>query len=85
MPKITNVCGLLSSLSHLQGLDEVFLDDYFRKFDPLWDFFSFKISYLDNVPLQSNGADCGLFVMKFMEMQCDIVSIKYVCDIIFIS
>ncbi|KAH9780373.1 hypothetical protein KPL71_008049 [Citrus sinensis] len=61
----------------LQGLDEVFLDDFLGKFHSCWDFFSFKISYLDNVPVQPNGTDCGLFVIKFMEMQCDLLSIKH--------
>ena len=70
---------------HIYRADEVFLDDYLRTFDPLWDFFSFKISYTDNGPLQPNRTDCDLFVMKIMEMKCDLLFIKYVCDIIFIS
>ncbi|KAH9679540.1 protein FAR1-RELATED SEQUENCE [Citrus sinensis] len=41
------------------GLDEVFLDDFLGKFHSCWDFFSFKISYPDNVPVQPNGTDCG--------------------------
>ncbi|KAH9687490.1 hypothetical protein KPL70_014792 [Citrus sinensis] len=40
-------------------------------------FFSFKILYLDNVSVQPNGTDCGLFVIKFMETQCDLLSIKH--------
>ncbi|KAH9668260.1 hypothetical protein KPL70_021349 [Citrus sinensis] len=61
----------------LQGLDEVFLDDFLGKFHSCWDFFSFKISYPDNVPIQPNGTNCGLFVIKFMEVQCDLLSIKH--------
>ncbi|PON75076.1 Ulp1 protease family, C-terminal catalytic domain containing protein [Parasponia andersonii] len=51
----------------LRTLDNLFLFDIKMGMPDGFEFAEFKINVQSDVPQQSNGSDCGLFVIKFME------------------
>ena len=53
----------------LKNLDMVLHAQIKSKMRPSWSFQSFKIETLEFVPQQPNSYDCGVFVIKFMELK----------------
>ncbi|KAK9199018.1 hypothetical protein WN944_014205 [Citrus x changshan-huyou] len=81
-----NICefymGALKRCEKLHALDLVLLRDIAFNFPSDWYFADFDILYPNNVPIQPNGNDCGLYVMKFMETPCEMLfpTYKYESD-----
>ncbi|XP_062002731.1 uncharacterized protein LOC133720446 [Rosa rugosa] len=51
----------------LNTLDMIFDNEIMIHFDEGCTFSSFKICHPDCVPIQQNGFDCGIYMLKFME------------------
>ena len=51
----------------LRVLDLILFGDITVNFPTNCYFTNFDILHPNNVPIQPNGSDCGLYVMKFME------------------
>ncbi|KDO39623.1 hypothetical protein CISIN_1g0475251mg, partial [Citrus sinensis] len=62
---------------NLHALDLVLFRDIAFNFPSDWYFADFDILYPNNVPIQPNGNDCGLYVMKFMETPCELLFPTY--------
>lgn len=54
----------------LHALDLVLFQDIAFNFHPNLYFTGFDILYPNNVPIEPNGSDCVLYVMKFMNIPC---------------
>ncbi|KAF9663186.1 hypothetical protein SADUNF_Sadunf17G0012100 [Salix dunnii] len=52
--------------SMLATLDILFEDDIEQNYPDGWSFTSFSVDRSPNVPQQTNGYDCGVYVIKFM-------------------
>lgn len=48
------------------ALDAIFEAEIAVCFKKKWTFCSFTVHRLDCVPIQPNGFDCGIFMLKFM-------------------
>ncbi|KAJ7958539.1 Ubiquitin-like-specific protease [Quillaja saponaria] len=52
----------------LLGLDTIFMNDIKNNFYHGWSFAKFHIKMPENIPIQPNGYDCGMYVIKYMKL-----------------